>query len=156
MKWYLRASQMVEDFENSGHPVFQGISPLDRGILQKKNNRDTIHSDGEYCNIDLLYRTVHSANQLCIYGAVKKWCGTNSGEVSQSRPESARKMPPDIQKKQGDVKSLVEIPRLPHASGNRMLQTLKDFNSMPFMSKTEYLQTTAKFYHPIEKGNHYS
>ena len=23
------------------------------------------------------------------------------------------------------------------------------------MSKTEYLRTTAKFYHPIEKGNHY-
>ena len=26
-KWDLRASQMVEDFENSGHPVFQEISP---------------------------------------------------------------------------------------------------------------------------------
>ena len=24
---------------------------------------------------------------------------------------------------------------------------------MPFMSKIEYLRTTAKFYHPIEKGN---
>ena len=39
--------------------------------------------------------------------------------------------------------------RLPHASGNRMLQNLKDFNSMPFMSKIE----SAKFYHPIVKGN---
>ena len=35
-----------------------------------------------------------------------------------------------------------------------MLQNLKDFNSMPFMSKIEYLHTAAKFYHPIEKGNH--
>ena len=36
-----------------------------------------------------------------------------------------------------------------------MLQNLlKDFNSMPFMSKIEYLCTTAKFYHPIEKGNY--
>ena len=41
------------------------------------------------------------------------------------------------------------------ASGNRMLQNLNDFNSMPFMSKIEYLRTTAKFNHPIEKGNHF-
>ena len=53
-KWDLRASQMVEIFKNSGHPVFQGVSPLGRGILKKKNNRDTIHFNGEYCNIDLL------------------------------------------------------------------------------------------------------
>ena len=77
----LRGSQMVEIFENSGHPVFQGISPLGRGILKKKNNRDTIHFNEEYCNIDLLHRTVHSVKQLCIYGAVTKWCGINSGDV---------------------------------------------------------------------------
>ena len=63
-KWDLRASQMVEDFENSGHPVFQGMSPLGRGILKKKNNRDTIHFNVEYCNIDVLYKTVNSANPV--------------------------------------------------------------------------------------------
>ena len=36
-----------------------------------------------------------------------------------------------------------------------MFQKLKDFNSMPFMSKIEYLRTTAKFYHPTEKRNYY-
>ena len=55
-------------------------------------------------------------------GAVSKWCGPKSGEASQSRPESARKMSPEIQQKHEDLKSLVDIPRLPHASGNRMLQ----------------------------------
>ena len=50
---------------------------------------------------------------------------------------------------------MVDIPRLPQASGNRMLQNLKDFNSMPLVSKIEYLRTTAKFYHPVEKRNHY-
>ena len=100
-------------------------------------------------------RTIHSSNQLCIYGAVTKWCGTNSGEASQRRLESARKMSPEIQIKQEDLKSLVHLPRLPHASGNRMLQKLKDFNSMPLMSKIEYLRITAKFFHPIEKGNHH-
>ena len=79
------------EFRTSGIP---GVSPLGRGILKKKNIRDTIHLNGEHCNIDLLYSTVHSANQLCIYGAVTKWCGTNSGEASQSRLESTRKISP--------------------------------------------------------------
>ena len=144
---------MVEIFENSGHAVFQGVSPLGRGILKKTNNRETIHFNGEYGNIHLLYRTVHAANQPCIYGAVSKWCGPNSGEAGQNRPESVWKMSPEIQMKQEDLKSLVDIPRLPHASRNRMLQNLKDFNLMQFTSKIEYLRTKASFYHPIEKGN---
>ena len=52
-KWDLCASRMVNDFENSGH---------------QKKGWDTIHFNGEYSNIDLWYRTVHSANQLCIHG----------------------------------------------------------------------------------------
>ena len=138
----LRASQTVEDFESSKHPVFEGLSPLGRGILKEKNNRDTIHFNGEYCNIDLLYRIVHSAIQLCIYGAVTKLCGTNSGEASQSRLESAHKISLETQRKQEHLKSVVDIPSLPHASGNRMLQNLKDFNSMPFLSNNECLRTT--------------
>ena len=102
-KWDLRASQMVEEFKNSGHPVFKGVSPLGRGIVKKKNNRDTIHYNGEYCNFDLLYRTIHSANQLCIYGAVTQWCGTNSEEASQGRLESARKTSPETQIKGEDL-----------------------------------------------------
>ena len=73
----LRASQVVENFENWGHPVFQ-VNPLGPGILKKKNKRDTIHFNEEYGNINLLYTTVHVANQLWIYGAVTKWCGTKS------------------------------------------------------------------------------
>ena len=73
--WWQMGSSCFTDFENSGHSIFQGMNPLGRGIL-KKNNRDPIQFNGEYCcNIDLLYRIVHSANQLCICGAVTKWCG---------------------------------------------------------------------------------
>ena len=64
-------------------------------------------------------------------------------------------MSPEIQIKQEDLKSMVDIPRLPHASGNRMLQNLNDFKSMPLKSKIEYLRTSAKFYYPFEKGNYY-
>ena len=68
----------------------------------------------------------YSANQLCIYGAVTKWCGTNSEEASQSYSKVLANY-----LKQEHLKSLVDFPRLPHASGNRMLQSLKDFNAMP-------------------------
>ena len=68
--------------------------------IEKENNRNTVHFSGEYDNIDMLYRTVHSANQLCFYGAVTKWCGkqsrADSGEVNQSWPESARRSPREI------------------------------------------------------------
>ena len=143
---------MVETFENSGHPVFKEISPLSRGKLKRKGGRSTIHFNGEHENIDLLYRTVHAANELCIYGAVTKWCVTNPAETDQNRPESARRTSSNI--KQEELKSLVDIPR-PHASGNRMLQNLKEFKSMPFESKIEYLRTMAKFFYPIEKHNYY-
>ena len=77
-KWDLRASQILEEYENSGHPVFKWASPPGRETLKIKSDRDTIHFDGEFDNIDLLYRTVHAANQLCIYGAVTKFCGPKS------------------------------------------------------------------------------
>ena len=33
------ANMRVEQFEESGHSVFKGVSPLARGILRKKNNK---------------------------------------------------------------------------------------------------------------------
>ena len=153
-KWDLRASQLWKILRIQDIRYSKRVSPLGRGILKKRSNRETVHFSGECGNIDLLHRTLHAANQLCIYGAFSKWCGPNSGDASQSRPESVRKMSPEVQMKQEDLKSLVDIPRLPHASGNGMLHNLKDFNSTPFMGKIEYVRTTAKFYHPIEKGNY--
>ena len=37
--WHDTANMMVEKFEESGQPVFKGVSPLARGILRKKNNK---------------------------------------------------------------------------------------------------------------------
>ena len=115
----LCATRMVNDFENSGHPVFKGTSPLDRGILKKKKGKDTIHFNGEYSNVDPWYRTVHSANQLCIRGAVTKWCetqsGTESGKKGHLGYESARRTPRENEVKREELKSLLDIPMLPLA-----------------------------------------
>ena len=158
-KWILRASPIVEEFENSGNPVFKGVSPLGRGTLKMRSGRNTIHFNGECDNIDLLFRTVYAANQLCFYGAVTRLCEkqpeADSGKACKGRPESDRRTPREIQIKQEERMPLVDIPRLPLASENRMLQNLENFESMPFMSKIESLRAAAKFYHPIEIGNYF-
>ena len=64
---------MVANFKDSGHPVFRASSALDRGILKKKGARCTIHFSAELANAGLFLRTIHSANQLSINGAVANW-----------------------------------------------------------------------------------
>ena len=153
-KWDLRASRMVDDFENSRHPVFKGINSLGRGFLKKKKGKDTIHFNGEHSNIDLLFRTVHSANQLCTHGAVTKRCetqsGTDSGKKTHYESESARRKSREIDMKREELKSLVDIPKLPLALGNRMPQNVDNFESMSRGGQIEFLRTPAGFYHPVE------
>ena len=48
--------KMVERFEDTGHPVFKSMSALSRGILKKKNGRDTIHFNADASNTELLFR----------------------------------------------------------------------------------------------------
>ena len=74
----------------------------------------------EILRIQHLHQVEHCAFSEAIYLF-------NSGEASQSRPESARKLSPEIQIRKKDFTSLVDIPRLPHASGNRMLQNFVAF-----------------------------
>ena len=145
-KWY---QGCATNHDGKWDPVFRGISPL-----KKKNNRDTIHFNEEYCNIDLLCRTVHSANQLCIYGATSKWCGPNSGGASQSRPESARKMSPEIQLKKERSQVIGWYSETAACFGKPNASEFERFQFDAILWKIEYLRTTAKFYHPIEKGNH--
>ena len=84
-KWILRASPIVEEFE------IRGVSLLGRGTLKMRSGRNTIHLSGEFYYIDFLFRTVHAANQICIYGAVTMLCEkqpeADSGKTSKGRPE---------------------------------------------------------------------
>ena len=73
-KWDSTATQMVERFKDTDHPVFKGISALSRGVQKKKNNRDTIHFNADASNTELLVRIIHSVKQLRFYGAVSNWC----------------------------------------------------------------------------------
>ena len=65
---------MVQRFKETGHLVFKSISASSRGVLQQKKGKTSIHFNGDSMNTELLFQTVHSANQLSVYGAVANWC----------------------------------------------------------------------------------
>ena len=73
-KWDSTAARMVERFKDTGHPLFKSISALSRGILKKRNNRDTIHFNADASNTELLFRIIHSVHELSIEGAASNWC----------------------------------------------------------------------------------
>ena len=64
----------MEDFKETGHPVFRGISALNRGTEKKNEDVQVIHFTSESPNAELLFRTIQSANQFSIYGAGASWC----------------------------------------------------------------------------------
>ena len=58
-KWQATANLMLEQFDESGHPLSKSVSPLSRGILRKKKNKETIHFTADALDPDLFYQTTH-------------------------------------------------------------------------------------------------
>ena len=62
---------MMLEFAETAHPMFRASSALERGELRSKGGgKKTIHFNGSEQNVELILRTVMSANQLSIFGAV--------------------------------------------------------------------------------------
>ena len=69
--WNRTAEKMLQNFKDSGHPIFRCTSALERGQLRSKGGgRTTIHFTASDDNVQLLLRMVISVNQLSLYGAV--------------------------------------------------------------------------------------
>ena len=51
-RWDQQANQMIEQFQQSGHPIFRGTSALDRGTLKRQSGRNTIHFTADSGNIE--------------------------------------------------------------------------------------------------------
>ena len=64
----------LNNARNPGIQYSKSASPLARGILRRKNIKETIHFSADALNTELLCRTIHSANQLSIFGAVAGCC----------------------------------------------------------------------------------
>ena len=58
---------MMLNIAESGHPIFRATSALERGELwSKEKGKQSIHFNDSEENIELILRTVISANQLSI------------------------------------------------------------------------------------------
>ena len=71
VSWNRTAEKMLQNFKDSGHPIFRCTSTLERGQLRSKGGgKTTIHFNGSTENIELLLQIVISVNQLSLHGAV--------------------------------------------------------------------------------------
>ena len=69
------AEEMMANFSASCHPIFRASSAFARGEIRSKGGgKKSIHFIGSHKNIELLLRTVISANQLSIYEAMADLC----------------------------------------------------------------------------------
>ena len=119
------ANKMVQRFQETSHFVFKSISALSRGIPKKKNSRETIHFNGNSTNTELLFQTIHSVNQLSIYGAVTKWCqqiGLTEGRVNLSVDKRTLTSVPSE-----EVQLLISPPT--KASGNSLRENIFELRS---------------------------
>ena len=65
--WDQIAENMMTKFSNSGHSIFRASRAIERGELRiKEHGKKSIHFNGSDENIELLLRTVISADHLCL------------------------------------------------------------------------------------------
>ena len=73
--WDKIAERMMMNFSESSHPIFRASSAFERGELRSKGGgRKSVHFNGSDKNIELILRTVISANHLSVYGAIADLC----------------------------------------------------------------------------------
>ena len=73
--WDKIAERMLLEFAESGCPIFRATTPLSRGQLKSKGHgKLSIHFAAVQETIETIFRTIVSANQLSLYGAVAEMC----------------------------------------------------------------------------------
>ena len=118
---------------------FRGISALNRGFLKRKGGRCPIHFNAESSSAELLFRTIHSANQLSFYGAAASWCedlaqlipGQTHVFMETSVAKANGQLTQKLEPQEGD--SLVHTPRRnDEAAGNRLRMYLQNFEEFSY------------------------
>ena len=116
-----------------------------------KKTEETIHFTTDASNTELLFRIIHSVNQLSIYGAVSNWSGQLGQSPNETEPTWEKLMTnkdsvhPEMLKSvdSHEVSSLVNSSRSERASGHRLREDLQNFASQPEpMQLTKNLRTS--------------
>ena len=112
-------------------PHSEALSALSRGTLKRKEGRNTVHFTADSENIELVMSTIHSANQLGIYGAVSTLCvdlcesmhGRVSIGVNMSISEENEQLSQQLDPQ--EVGSLARSSRRTRSRGKLLARTLK-------------------------------
>ena len=87
--WDEIAERMLLEFAESGCPIFRATTPLSRGHFKSKGGgKLSIHYCADLDTVRTVFRTIISANQLSLYGAVGEMCeeiGNPSRENGETR-----------------------------------------------------------------------
>ena len=74
-EWDTMAEKMMSEFVESGHPIFRATSPLSRGQPKSKGHgKLSIPCCADLETIQTVFRTIISATQLSLHGAVAEMC----------------------------------------------------------------------------------
>ena len=66
-QWDRQDNRMVQQFKETGHPIFISTSALSRGVLKRRNGKSTIHFNEGSASTELLFETTHSVNQISFF-----------------------------------------------------------------------------------------
>ena len=85
------AEDMMLNFHESGHPVFRGSSAFERGSFRNEEGGQlSMHVCGDTDTVEVFLRTVISANQLSVYGAVADMCDELASRISDCSESTGR------------------------------------------------------------------
>ena len=124
------------NFAETGHPIFQATSPSGRGEMKSKGGgKKTIHYNGSEENVELILRTIISANQFSIYGAVADLCNDLDPDYAES-----------------EICTNTTSQSSQSAQGNLLQDCFKKFAELPEDQKLSRLCKDAGSLKKIEKG----
>ena len=144
----------MQRIKETGHLVFKSISVWSRGILKQNKGKSTIHFNGDSMNTELWFQTIHSVNQLSVYGAVANWCR----QIGLTEEEKGRaslavdnhiltKLKPEV------AQLLVSLPTL--ATGDTMRENALSFEALPGKIQLSQSCEKADFKYRVAAGKQY-
>ena len=131
--WDHIAEKMLLEFAESGCPIFRATTPLSRCKLKSKGHgKLSIHFAADQKTIETVFRTVVSANQLSLYGAVANIC-------EECEPLHDRSRQPDLVMGQSIVLSEIktEVPLENDDPANQNLLLLRYEERIKNLSQTD-------------------
>ena len=73
-EWNASSETTMQEFAESGHPVFRFSSPLSRCVLKRgRQGKVSMHCNGQPNSAEVQMTNISSINQLSIYRAVLTW-----------------------------------------------------------------------------------